>query len=154
MKYLILIFSLISLSSCKYNITYGQFKNLATSKLDVERVSREELTEANQKVLREYFSNVKDVAYQYMSNKWMKKYVHNNFFRYYNDSFCSDLIVSEKSYQDIMKKCNVSGFYICSEEVRSYKEILLTIKKSLWTKEIDRINSDVTCREKLELLNL
>ena len=49
----------------------------------------------------------------------MQKYVHKYFSKYYNDSFCEQFVISEEVYSEIMKKCSVSGFYICSEEVRS-----------------------------------
>lgn len=154
MKQIILLIGILMLSSCRYNKTFSNLKDLKISKENVEKISTEELTVENQKILRTYFSNLKDIIYEFKNNSKMQKYTHRKFSKFYKDSFCDNFIVSEQAYFQILKRCNVSGFYICSEEVRTYKGLLLSAKALLTEKEQDRLNSNQKCEKKLQDLGV
>lgn len=154
MKQIILLLSILMLSSCRYNETFSNLKSLKVAKENVEKISTEELTAENQKTLRIYFSKLKDIAYEFKNNSKMQRYTHKKFTKFYNKSFCDEFIVSEQAYSEILKKCKVSGFYICSEEVRSYKNLLLSVKRLLIEKEIKTLTSNQRCRTKLSDLGV
>ena len=53
-----------------------------------------------------------------------------------------------------MNKCSVSGFYICSEEARSYVDLLKSAKSLLATNNIDMILKDESCKKTLKNLGV
>ena len=149
MKLLILSIMLISLTSCKYGRTFSDVKNLEGKKISVENIQFEELTVENQKVLRDYFSSLKEVAYEFKNNEYIQNYTHRKFFKYFDGSLCDKVLLSQATYQTIMNKCNVSGFYICSEEVKYYSQILIEVKNLLTQTEVSTIRKDQSCESKL-----
>lgn len=154
MKYLLMIISVMLLSSCKYGTTFSQLKNLNELKKEVEAASTEELTRENQLKLRAYFSSIKDIAYEFMNNSKMQKYTHKKFSKFFSDSICSDVVLDQATYIELMNKCTVNGFYICSEEVKSYKGILVSVKKLFNEKEIEMITANESCKSKLKNLGV
>jgi hypothetical protein len=154
MKYTLLLILTILISSCKYQTTFNQVKSLESLKVEVESVASQELNADNQEKLRAYFSSIKDIAYKFMTNSKMQKYTHKKFMRFFQDSICEDILVDESTYRTIMKKCSVSGFYICSEEVKSYLEILKEVKKLFKSSELKKITSNKRCESKLKKLGV
>lgn len=154
MKYLLILSSVFILSSCKYGTTFSKLKNLNNSKSEVELVSSQDLTVENQKKLRAYFSTIKDIAYEFINNSKMQKYTHKKFSRFFDEAICNDVLLDESFYSEVMKKCTVNGFYICSEEVKSYKELLVSIKKVFNENELKKITANTACKEKLSNLGV
>ncbi len=154
MKYLLMLMSILILSSCKYSSTFSQLKNLKSSKDEVEVISTQELNSENQAKLRVYFSTIKDIAYEFMNNSKMQKYTHKKFTKYFEESICNDVLLGDSFYAEVMKKCTVNGFYICSEEVKSYKELLGSIKNLFNKKEIEHITRNSKCENKLKNLGV
>lgn len=154
MKYLFLVAVILSLASCKYGRTFSDVKNLEGKRISVENIQFEDLNIENQKVLRDYFSSLKEVAYEFKNSSYIQNYTHRKFFKYFDSSLCDRILLSQKTYQTIMKKCNVSGFYICSEEVKYYTEILVEIKNLLTTTEVSNIRKDLGCESKLSNLGV
>ena len=152
MKILLLSMMLLSLTSCKYGRTFSDVKNLEEKKNSVENIQFEELDLSNQEVLRDYFSSLKEVAYEFKNNSYIQNYTHRKFFKYFDSTLCNKILLSQATYQTIMNKCNVSGFYICSEEVKYYSQILIEVKNLLTQTEISNIRKDQSCESKL--LNL
>jgi len=151
-KLLVLSLLMFSVVSCKYGTTYGNLKGLSHLKSEVENVSNQDLTTENQKVIRTYFSNIKNLVYEFKNNSRMQSYTHKRFFKYFKGEFCDKGVLGIDAYNEIMNKCTVSGFYICSDEVKFYKEMLSEIK-TLFTKlEISKIIESESCKQKL--LNL
>ena len=152
---LILIMSLmLILSSCRYGVTFSNFKVIGEHKQNLELVYDQELTTENQKILKEYFKGIKDFLYEFKTNVNYQNYTHRKFFRYFNDSYCEDIVISKQMYETIMNKCNVRGFYICAEEVRYYTEMLKEAKKLLTELEITKINDNNNCQRKLRALGI
>lgn len=151
-KLIIMSLLLLSTVSCKYGVTYGNMKELGNKKTEVEKISGQDLTTENQKVIREYFSTIKNLVYEFKNSSRMQTYTHKKFFNYYKNEFCEDGILGVDIYNEIMKKCTVSGFYICSDEVKFYKQMLLEAKKLLTVREKEKILENESCKEKL--LNL
>lgn len=151
-KLLISLLLMLSVVSCKYGTTYESLKNISRLKVEVENVSGQDLTTENQKVIRTYFSNIKNLVYEFKNNSRMQSYTHKKFFNYYKNEFCDDGILGVDVYREIMKKCTVSGFYICSDEVKFLKEMLSEFKTFLTKSEISKILENESCKQKL--LNL
>lgn len=149
MKYLLLLSTVFALSSCKYNSTFTQIKNLETSKNKVEEISSQDLNVENQKIIRAYFSTIKDLTYEFMNNSKMQRYTHKKFSKFFNESICEKIILDEGTYTELMTKCTVNGFYICSEEVKDYKSLLIRAKKLLNESELKMISSNNLCKSKL-----
>lgn len=149
MKLLILSIMLISLTSCKYERTFSDVKNLEEKRISVEQIQFEDLNVDNQKVLRNYFSSLKEVAYEFKNSKRIQKYTHRKFFKYFDITLCNKILLPQKTYKRLMSKCNVSGFYICSEEVKYYTQILSEMKSLLTEVEISNIRKDSICESKL-----
>lgn len=149
MKLLILSMMLLSFTSCKYGRTFSDVKNLEGKRISVENVQFEDLDVENQKVLRDYFSSLKEVAYEFKNSKYIQRYTHRKFFKYFDKSLCNKVLLSQETYKRLMNKCNVSGFYICSEEVKYYVQILTEMKSLLTDVEISNIRSDSMCESKL-----
>ena len=63
---------LLSLTSCKYGRTFSDVKNLEEKKNSVENIQFEELDLSNQQVLRDYFSSLKEVAYEFKNNNYIQ----------------------------------------------------------------------------------
>ena len=154
MKILLLSMMLLSLTSCKYGRTYSDVKNLEGKKNSVENIQFEELDLSNQQVLRDYFSSLKEVAYEFKNNSYIQNYTHRKFFKYFDSTLCNKILLSQATYQTIMNKCNVSGFYICSEEVKYYSQILIEVKNLLTQTEISYIRKDQSCESKLQNLGV
>jgi len=150
----LIIMSLLMLStvSCKYGITYGNLNELSNKKAEVVKISGEELTTENQKVITTYFASIKNLIYEFKNNSRMQSYTHKKFFSYYKNNFCENGVLGDDVYSDIMKKCTVSGFYICSDEVKYYKQMISEFKKQLTKIELTKIFENESCKEKL--LNL
>ncbi|MCT4641210.1 MAG: hypothetical protein N4A33_02865 [Bacteriovoracaceae bacterium] len=154
MKNIILISSVLFLSSCKYGDTFNQIKSLKGLKQKVEVVSSQELTEDNQLKLKEYFSKIKDISYSYLNNPKMQRYTQRKFLRFFDENLCDEVLLDEVKYSKIMKKCTVSGFYICSEELKSYSAMLNRLKKSLTKSQLEKIVSNEQCKTKLSDLGV
>jgi hypothetical protein len=154
MKCLLMIISVMLLSSCKYGTTFSKLNTLNDLKSEVETVSSQDLTRENQLKLRAYFSSIKDIAYEFMNNSKMQKYTHKKFTKFFNESICSDIVLDQATYVELMNKCTVNGFYICSEEVKSYKGILVSLKKLFNEKEIEMITANESCKSKLKNLGV
>jgi hypothetical protein len=151
-KYIIVLFAALLLSSCRYSSTYSELKDLKTSKTKLELIPNQDLNEENQIALRTYFSGIKNVVYAFVSDTRMQEYTHRKFYKYFNESLCEDLLVSESIYKKLINKCTVNGFYICSDEVRAYKKILTSVKVLFSKKELMSITENKNCKDKL--LNL
>ena len=145
---------MLSFVSCKYGVTYGNLKDLKNKQASVELVSSEDLTIENQKLLRIYFSSIKDLIYEYKNNQRMRSYTYKKFFKYFSDDFCEEGVAGEDLYRKIMSKCTVNGFYICSDEVRYYKEMLLEAKKLFTEVEFNKILKSDVCKQKLNKLGV
>lgn len=154
MKKILLIVSFVTLSSCKYDGTFSRVKNLKESKEKVEATVNDELTSENQALLRNYFGQIKNVIYEIKNSSKIQSYVHKKFSRFFQNSICDEILLDDDSYQKIMGKCQVSGFYICSEEVREY-EALLTVSKEIFSEsELSKIIEEKKCKEKLTNLGV
>jgi hypothetical protein len=154
MKFLVLILVLTLVSSCRYDEVFSNLHSLKELKLDVEKISSEELTTENQIIVKNYFSKINDIAYEVKNSSRIQKYIHSKFDRFFQSSFCTDYTLDQTHYSSLMSKCTVNGFYICAEEVRNYKN-LLSISKSLFTdEEFNKISSDEKCNLTLKELGL
>jgi hypothetical protein len=151
-KLIIMSLLLLSTVSCKYGVTYGILKDLGNKKAEVEKISSQDLTTANQKIIRAYFSSIKNLVYEFKNNSRIQSYTHKKFFNYYKNELCENGVLGEDVYSEIMKKCTVSGFYICTDEVKFYNQMLLEVRKLLTKREMAKILENESCKEKL--LNL
>ena len=154
MNKILLMASFVILSSCKYDGTFSRVKNLKESKEKVEAIVYDELTSENQALLRDYFGQIKNVVYEIKNNSKIQKYVHKKFNNFFQNTICNEILLDEVSYQSIMEKCQVSGFYICSEEVREYKALLTVSKEILSDSEFNKIIEEEKCKEKLTNLGV
>lgn len=149
MKMLIITLITLTFSSCRYGVTYSELSELKAKKEKVETTLNSDLNIENQKKLRDYFKGVKELVYDLSSNSSMQSYMHRKFFRYFSQEMCTDSVLSKKQYDVIMSKCTVSGFYICSEEVRSYSDILKTAASYLTGSELSALKEDENCKKNL-----
>ena len=154
MKNILLMVSFVILSSCKYDGTFSRVKNLKEGKEKIEAIVNDELTSENQALLRDYFGQIKNVIYEIRNNSKIQKYVHKKFNNFFQNSICNEIILDEDSYQTIMGKCQVSGFYICSEEVREYKALLAVSKEILSESELSKVIEEEKCKGKLTNLGV
>jgi hypothetical protein len=139
----------LGLSSCRYQTTFSNLQDLDKSKEKVESISNQELNPENQVILRNYFSKVKSITYDFLNNTKMQQYTHRKFLRYFKESICNEILLDVKIYNEINSKCTVNNFYICSEEVRSYTLILKKAKELFNEKEINKFISSESCKAKL-----
>ena len=151
--FLFLTFS-IALTSCKYSDSFEQLSQLQSKKEVVEELYSEDLTEENQKLIKDYFSSIKVLVYEFKNNSKMKKYFHKKFDKFFNSQLCSSTVLDETIYESLMKKCSASGFFICAEEVRDYRDLLNSVKQLLSKKELESITSDEICKNKLVKLGV
>ena len=149
MNYIMILLSVLILSSCKYNVTFSKLNSLEDSKNRVEKVASENITAENQVILKKYFSTIKNITYEFLSNTKMQEYTHKKFSKYFNENKCNNILLSAKVYKDILNKCTVNGFYICSDEVRAYQKVLISAKGLLRKNELKNILDNQSCKEKL-----
>lgn len=154
MKILIITIILISITSCKYSSTYVKLQNLSDKKIEIEAISSESLSTENHRTLREYFSTIKDLSYSFKINSKMRRYSQKKFTKYFNKDFCQNGLVSAHAYNQILNKCNVSGFYICSEEVKYYSLMLNQVRELLTSFQLNKILEDEQCETKLKELGV
>jgi hypothetical protein len=145
---------LLTITSCKYGVTFSKLKNISDNKSKVEAIYTEDLTSNNQEILRDYFVSIKDLVYEFKKNDSMQNYTNSKFSKFYRSSFCNDGLISSAIYIEIMSKCNVSGFYICSEEVKFYTEMINEASKLLRKSSLSEMFSDVSCKIKLTNLGV
>ena len=137
------------LSSCRYGVTYNELKETKQLKLDVISSLEQDLTTENQIILKKYFERIKNIVFELDNNSKMQNYLHKYFNSYYDEAFCEDFLLSNKNYMKTINKCTKNGFYICSEEVKYYKELLTAAKKLLLKSELDRLVLSHSCKDKL-----
>lgn len=154
MKNIFLISIFFLLASCRYDGTFLRLKDLKDQKIKVEEISDAELTTENQKIIRDYFGRIKDVVYEVKNSSNIQNYTHRKFFKFFQNSFCTDFVLDNDHYSKLMAKCKVSGFYICSEEVRSYEELLKTAKSILTVVEFNEILENEKCANTLNELGV
>ncbi len=149
MKYILLLVFVLGFSSCRYQTTFSNLQDLKKSKEKVELISSQDLNTENQEILRNYFSQIKSITYEYLNDSKMQQYTHRKFARYFQESLCNEILLDIKTLNEINSKCNVNSFYICSEEVRSYVSILKKAKTLLSEYETERVEASKSCKDKL-----
>lgn len=154
MRILFIFLTIFLLTSCRYDEEFSEVKELRNLKVQVEEIVDEELTMENQQIITNYFGRIKNVLYEVRSNQSIQKYTHRNFSKFYKNNFCNDFIIETENYSKLMNKCSVSGFYICSEEARSYVDLLKSAKSLLATNNIDMILKDESCKKTLKNLGV
>jgi hypothetical protein len=152
MKYIFLL-NLVLLYSCKYSVTFNKFKELADDKIKVESIESQ-LNQNNHLILKKYFSQIKNTVLEVQRSTRMQKYIHKYFNSYYDEKFCDEVLLDDVKYMEILKKCYINGFYICAEEVKYYKQILIVVKKLLTEKELGKIRENKICYSKLVKLGV
>lgn len=146
MRLLTMILMITLVSSCRYDEVFSNFKSLKELKLNVEKISSEELTTENQLIIKNYFSKINDIIYEVKNSSRIQKYMHSKFDRFFENSFCKQYTLTQDIYSSLMSKCTVNGFYICAEEVRNYKNLLLISKTLFIDEEFRKITSDEVCK--------
>lgn len=144
MKYLLPLI-LIAISSCRYGVSYSELLDLEKKKEAVIEIAEKDLTLSNQRILKDYFNSIKELVYDLKNDTGMRNYFHRKYFRYFRPEMCEKLILPNSEYIEVLNKCNVSGFYICSEEVKYYKEMLLEVKKLYTDMEIQSLEREKKC---------
>src|SRR5690606_6328191 len=116
MKILLSFLVLCFLSSCKYGVSYSEFLSLEEAKENVEQVKSRNLSQKDHEVIKKYFGKVKELAYDFKQDSYMRSYFHRNFFRYFKNDLCSKVLLSKSKYDFLVSKCEVGDFFVCSEE--------------------------------------
>ena len=149
MKTILILLISISVSSCRYGVTYSELSALKDKKQKVESILSEELNTKNQRVLRDYFKAVKEIIYDFSTNRSMQSYMHRKFFRYFSEKICSDSLISKEHYDVVLSKCKVNDFFICSEEIK-FLDVMLKKTSTYFTpKELSAITQSKNCKRLL-----
>lgn len=99
-------------------------------------------------------STVKDLVYGFSNSEKMKKYVHKKFSKYFKSEICEKVVLEKTYYSSIMKKCNVNGFFICSEEIRHYEKIIKIAASLFQSQELQKITNNKGCQQRLTELGV
>ena len=102
--------------------------------------------------LRNYFSEVaKGVLVLKQEPK--KAEAFNSVFRKLEaDAVCSRTLISSSEWRQIAGNCVRNRFFICSDEVRAYPELLVALTDQLTADNRRRFDDSPTCRAALEML--
>lgn len=149
MKCLMLLLISVTLFSCKYDGLYLQIPQLENKKDTVLSIYNNELNNENQLIIKNYFSSIKTLTYTISSDSKIQKYFHKKFNKYFNAKTCNNSLINNNVFQIILQKCYVNNFYICAEEVKFYKNILISLRKILSKEELALITKDEPCNNKL-----
>jgi hypothetical protein len=154
MKYLgLIILIFISLTSCKDEKSYESYLNLSEKKRKILDISNNYGFE-EQKLIGSYFETLKEIAFQIKYSKKVQKYINKKFNKYFNSKDCDEIFFGKKEYLSILDKCNVNGFYLCTEEAKYYVKILKEVKQVLKTDKVNKILSDNNCASKMKDLGV
>ena len=145
MNKIFLLIGLVLLSSCRYGISYSELTGLEEAKNQVVQIQSQNLSEEDHEALKTYFGSVKNLAFELKQDIGMRNYFHRKFFSYFRPDSCEKLLLSQETYQSIMSKCEVNDFFVCSEDVKYYQEILFEVKKYLTELEITNLKKDPEC---------
>ena len=154
MKILLSLLVLCFFTSCRYGTSYSEFLSLEDAKNNVELIRSKDLSQKDHEAIKEYFGKVKELAYDFKQDSYMRNYFHNKFFRYFKTDLCSKVLLSKRSHDILMNKCEVNGFFVCSEEVKYYRQILQSIKSDFTALELENFKKDRACSSTLSDLGV
>lgn len=102
-----------------------------------------------QEAFKAYFSEINQMV---VTLKKEEKYVKPfNTVIEKNDlaTLCSKALLLKEEWQGIMRHCTRNRFFLCSEEVRSYPEMLSALRSYLRTKNKNKFDTIPACKDSL-----
>ena len=63
----------------------------------------------------------------------------------FNPSLCTTALISSAQWSELMQRCTRNRFFVCSEEVRAYPELIAALRSVLSGESARRFDSDPVC---------
>jgi len=149
MKLFSMFFILMIFTGCRYQSQFDTLKSLAADREYLETNANTPLDNDKQVVIERYFSNIKELSHKLVNDRRFSNNFHKRFFRYFTLDMCDDFVLDVKNWKQILNTCEVSGFYLCAEELKHYQDILKLVPSYLTKLEITNLKKEAQCKDKL-----
>ncbi len=103
------------------------------------------LNSAEYALTKNYFSRISDLALQLTENPKQAERLDSNLRKKNLDEVCEDLFLREESWKLLMKKCTSGRFFVCSEELRVYPDLIKAIRMKLSPALQNTFNNSDSC---------
>ncbi len=132
-KYLLLLVTAFSFTACdEKQDPKAAVVELADKKIAAEAVIslQERNFDANM-AIKDYFSDIAAMAIALKKNPQKKEQIIKRAGLNSVEKTCKDLLVSKEKWENLMQRCQYRGYFVCAEEIRSYKDAVESLFLSL-----------------------
>ncbi|MEX0799178.1 MAG: hypothetical protein WD025_07020 [Bacteriovoracaceae bacterium] len=154
MKNIILSIFCLTIAGCRYQTELEKVYSLEGDKTYIESGVNGPLTVEEQNAIKKYFSGIKELGYRLKTDNRFNNYFHKKYFVYYQTGTCSNVILPKVAYEKVLERCEVNGFFICSEEARDYIQMLKSIEAELTDLERRSLEDEAGCGDALRELGV
>ena len=147
MKKLFLTFSAVILVTGCNDFSIEEWtKETRTLRAEVESLPGvSKLSSEEYALTKQYFSRISDLALQLTENPKQAERLDSNLRQKNLDEVCGDLFLREESWKLLMKKCTTGRFFVCSEELRVYPDLIKSIRMKLSPSLQETFNNSNSC---------
>ena len=102
-----------------------------------------------QEALKAYFSEINQGVIALQNNRKLREPFNSVVEGNNAQDLCSKVFLIKSDWQTMVRYCTRNRFFLCSEEVRSYPEILLAFRSYLNTKNQNQFDATPACMDSL-----
>ena len=142
---------LISLVGCKEVDFQKQIDALDSArKISLEASQQTPYGESQYPAIKNYFFQIEQLALEISSEPKLVKGLNSVIKNGELNELCSRAFLPKTEWARIATECTRNSFFLCAEEVRSYEENLLTLKKLLTAEQATKFMNTPSCRAAIE----
>lgn len=98
---------------------------------------------------KSYFAEIEKMALTLKADKGLAAKLSGAMERSDLGKICSQIFITKDAWRDLVRGCTKNRFFLCSEEVRAYPNMVSAMKESLNGKQQKRFDQTATCRNAL-----
>lgn len=98
------------------------------------------------KALKDYFSELNQMALALKNDQGLADRFNEAVSKADLKTTCSKVFITTDQWEVMVRKCTRNRFFLCAEEVRSYREIVSALRGSLKVDQQKRFDETASCR--------
>jgi len=104
----------------------SQIKQIKKAKKKIDKLSHDKIYSQKQhNVLKSYFRTTTELFPKLSESKKLKKYLAKD-----TENICDSYIIEKSTWEKIVKNCNRSQYFLCSQEILVFPKLTALISES------------------------